>query len=240
MSSHPTDFQGSVVDALRQVIPAGVLADVGPLGDVEHRLYAEERQIIQNAVAKRRQEFATGRVLAHALLGQLGVTPAPLLRGEDRSPQWPKHILGSISHSAAGAAVVVGRSRPDLFGIGVDLEACRALDKKLHKRLLTAEEQEWLAQWRGPFPAEVAAMAMFSLKEALFKCMYPLGNQGLRFQHVSFLVPKDQDWGSGVRVPIVAQESLKTRLPEESVLQAWLIADRQSLLSFIWCESKHS
>nr|WP_269084989.1 hypothetical protein [Mycolicibacterium peregrinum] len=55
----------------------------------------EEAELVARAVAKRRNEFTTVRYCARQALGELGVGPVPILKGDKGEPCWPDGIVGS-------------------------------------------------------------------------------------------------------------------------------------------------
>ena len=78
-------------------------------------LFESELASVSRAVRKRRLEFDTVRHCARQALGELGYSPAPLLKGEWGEPQWPKGIVGSMTHCQgyrAAAVALVGMRRP--------------------------------------------------------------------------------------------------------------------------------
>jgi enterobactin synthetase component D len=134
---------------------------------------------IQRSVAKRQAEFLAGRVCARAALLALdGLARVPEI-GEDRAPVWPGHISGSITHGSGWAAAVVAH-KAQWRGLGLDVEtvmkATRA--ERLAGEILTPAE-------RGRLSGDVglAVTLTFSLKEALFKALYPLVGQRFYFEH---------------------------------------------------------
>ena len=152
-----------------------------------HRSAIEAPASIQRSVAKRQAEFLAGRVCARAALQRLeGLSFIPAI-GEDRAPIWPGHIAGSITHSAGRAAAIVANKR-HWRGLGMDLE-----------NLLNAERAERLAG-EILIPAELQRMAAgprdqmalwvtlsFSVKESLFKALYPIVQQRFYFEHAEVL-----------------------------------------------------
>ena len=144
---------------------------------------------VQRAVSKRKTEYLAGRLCAReALLRATGVSAVPGT-GEDRAPQWPRDCVGSITHSHGWAAAVVGR-RADYAGLGLDVELTmpdeRAL--KLTHQILTAGEQARFANTMKQTPGEFLTLA-FSLKESLFKALYPITRKRFYFEHAELL-----DW----------------------------------------------
>ncbi|BES72561.1 4'-phosphopantetheinyl transferase [Marinobacter nanhaiticus D15-8W] len=154
---------------------------------------------VQRAVAKRKTEYLAGRLCAReALFRSLGITACPGT-GEDRAPLWPRDCVGSITHSHGWAAAVVGR-RTHYAGLGLDVEQimpdARAL--KLAHQILTANEQDRFAGQMANTPGEFLTLA-FSLKESLFKALYPLTRQRFYFEHAE-LVDTNPDGSSRLRL----------------------------------------
>ncbi|MNM86140.1 4'-phosphopantetheinyl transferase Npt [compost metagenome] len=139
---------------------------------------------IGRSVAKRRAEYLAGRLCARAAIAQLSGAADVPSAGEDRAPVWPAGLCGSITHSDGWAAAVVARSG-DWRGLGLDvehlLEEQRAL--RLAREILTAGELARL-------DAQHAALQItltFSIKESLFKALYPLVRQRFYFEHAELL-----------------------------------------------------
>ena len=90
-----------------------------PVQDLVHTLSAAERGVVSKAVDSRRQEYATGRWLAHQALVELGFEVDSILTGPKREPLWPDTVKGSITH-AGGHAVVAVTADDTVAGVGVD------------------------------------------------------------------------------------------------------------------------
>jgi enterobactin synthetase component D len=138
-------------------------------------------------VAKRQTEYLAGRLCARAALIRLTGTAATPASGADRAPQWPTGTVGSITHSSGWAAAVVGKSS-EWRGLGLDIEqlipASRA--ERLAAEILTPAELLRL----GDLPADQRAQRIsltFSLKESLFKAMYPQVLKHFYFQDAELL-----------------------------------------------------
>lgn len=134
---------------------------------------------IQRSVAKRRAEYLAGRLCARAALQALTGQAEVPATGEDRAPVWPAGVVGSITHGTGQAASVVARAKA-WRGLGLDLEQRlepeRAL--RLAGEILTEAELQRL----DALPLEARAERVtltFSIKESLFKALYPL--VGVRF-----------------------------------------------------------
>ncbi|WP_245947744.1 4'-phosphopantetheinyl transferase family protein [Billgrantia montanilacus] len=139
-------------------------------------------QRLHGAVAKRRAEFIAGRLCARHGLWLLDGRDATPGMNEDRSPCWPRDCVGAITHNDGWAAALVA-SRKAYLGLGLDaerlLDATQAL--RLARRVLTPGETDRLERLPG---AEIGLMvtAAFSLKESLFKALYPVVGQMFHFQ----------------------------------------------------------
>lgn len=142
---------------------------------------------IQRSVAKRQAEFLAGRVCARAaLLALEGLDFTPII-GEDRAPVWPAHISGSITHSSGRAAAIVARKQ-DWRGLGMDLENLLEPERaeRLAGEILTPAEMQRMAG--GPRDQLALLVSLtFSVKESLFKALYPIVRQRFYFEHAEVL-----------------------------------------------------
>jgi enterobactin synthetase component D len=163
---------------------------------------------IQRSVAKRQAEFLAGRICARAALQQLeGLNFVPEI-GEDRAPVWPAHLCGSITHSTGRAAAIVAQKR-HWRGLGMDLE--NLLDPERAERLaaeiLTPAELQRMANGRRDQLALWVTLT-FSVKESLFKALYPIVRQRFYFEHAEVL-----EWTEGgeVRLRLLTDLSAEWR-----------------------------
>jgi 4'-phosphopantetheinyl transferase EntD len=141
--------------------------------------YAEEDQLVANAVDARRAQFHAGRACARSSLRQLGLTDEAILVNPDRTPRWPPGAIGSITHTQGFCGAMVSTTTV-WRGLGVDAECSGAVTPDLWLDLFTTAEIAWL---RGLPALERNAFAtvMFSAKEAYFKAQYPLTLSWLDF-----------------------------------------------------------
>jgi len=183
---------------------------------------------IQRSVAKRQAEFLAGRICARAALQRLdGQTCVPAI-GEDRAPVWPAQVSGSITHSTGRAAAIVAR-KDHWLGLGMDLES-----------LLDAERAERLA---GEIltPAELLRMASaprddralwvtltFSVKESLFKALYPIVGQRFYFEHAEVV-----QWSHDGQVRLRLLTDLSSKWRHGSELQGQFGVKDGQLLSLV-------
>jgi enterobactin synthetase component D len=136
---------------------------------------------LHGAVAKRRAEYVAGRLCARRALQLLDGRDAIPSMNEDRSPCWPEGCVGAITHSDGWAAALVAH-RQAYQGVGLDAERLLSEEqaRRLARRVLTGEE---LVRMETLPPGSVGLMvsATFSLKESLFKALYPLVGRMFHF-----------------------------------------------------------
>ena len=148
---------------------------------VEGGLLRPEQEAVAGAAQTRVEQFTAGRVCSRIALGRLGVaTTTPVLRGEDRAPIWPPGFVGTISHTDTWCAAAVARAE-DVRSIGIDLEPATPLKEALWRRVCTPKERDWLHDLSAP---GVTGKILFSAKESVYKCQYPITNKFLGFHAV--------------------------------------------------------
>ncbi len=103
----------------------------------------------------------------------LGAADADIPIGEDGSPAWPSGIVGSITHSNGLAfAAVAWRSKA--ISLGIDVERIIPLSTAAQLVPLITSSDEYQRLRADPVDAEFLTTIVFSAKETIFKCIYPL------------------------------------------------------------------
>ncbi len=145
----------------------------------------EEESLIAKSVAKRRNEFITVRHCARVALGQLGVPPVPILKGDKGEPCWPDGVVGSLTHCTGYRGAVVGRSSA-VRSVGLDAEPHDVLPDGVLDAISLPEE-------RSEIPRRLSAglhwdRILFCAKEATYKAWFPLTKRWLGFEdaHITF------------------------------------------------------
>ncbi len=162
-------------------LPAASVPDVNVVNDVndgpdpihgfENSLSPENRQILKSiANPARRQEFLRTRFLVRVAAG-LAFDPP---RDPDGLIQWPREFCGSVSHSLGDVIVATG-PRSSWASLGIDLERASRISEKLAEKICTSSERQLICS------GAVTLAEIFSAKEALFKCHYPLGRRRFWF-----------------------------------------------------------
>jgi len=138
-------------------------------------------------VAKRQAEYLAGRLCAREALMRLTGKAAVPACGEDRAPQWPAGMVGSITHGSGWAGALVGNST-DWRGLGLDVEKLLPADRaeRLAAEILTPAELLRLDSLPAAQRAERISLT-FSLKESLFKALYPQVLRHFYFQDAELL-----------------------------------------------------
>jgi enterobactin synthetase component D len=168
---------------------------------------------IQRSVAKRQTEFLAGRLCAREGMRRLdGRQHVPEI-GEDRAPVWPSDLCGSITHSTGWAAAIVA-NKQHWRGLGMDVEQLMASERasRLAGEILTADELQRMAA--GPeHQIALHVTLTFSLKEALFKALYPIVLKRFYFEDAELLawtesgtarlrlkIDLSEEWHNGVEL----------------------------------------
>jgi len=155
-------------------------------------LHPEEEKISASfGSSKRRSEFSLGRYCAHRALSKFELESVPILRiAETREPCWPESVRGSITHSEGFAAAAVGFAK-DVSGIGIDLESLsRVVDFNIRRHVCVDKEREFLES----LPTEQAnryLRIIFSAKESIFKCFFPISQTYLYFQDAEIIIDEN-------------------------------------------------
>lgn len=129
---------------------------------------------IGNSVSKRRAEFLAGRVCVAHALHEIGIDDFQVRAGRHRSPIWPAHVVGSITHSRRQAAAVVLKQTV-CRGVGIDIEEVpsQATLEALVKMAVSEAEHEYIrAQARGSSDFAKLLTLVFSAKESFFKAAH--------------------------------------------------------------------
>lgn len=128
---------------------------------------------LERAVPKRRAEFLAGRCVAKHVLNKLDHPDFVLHSGEDRSPQWPGNIAGSLSHNKDSVLCAAHLLSGALSCVGVDIEGFMSDERaqSLWPGIIGDEEFQWFQERDEAFSALLTIS--FSAKESLFKALYP-------------------------------------------------------------------
>ncbi|MEZ0556840.1 4'-phosphopantetheinyl transferase, partial [Pseudomonas sp. Env-33] len=169
-----------------------------------------------------------GRLCAREALQRLDHLRCVPAIGEDRAPVWPGHISGSITHSTGHAAAIVGH-KAQWRGLGMDLEHLLSLERaeRLAGEILTADELQRMAT----LPREQLALLVtltFSVKESLFKALYPIVHKRFYFEHAEVL-----EWSAAGRVRLRLLTDLSQEWGHGKELEGQFVVQGEQLLSLV-------
>ena len=183
----------STTTMINPLLPAGV-ASAESFGDPAGltALPAEE-STIGRAVEKRRKEFITARSCARVALGELGIDPVPIMRGEKDMPLWPDGIVGSITHTNGYRAAIVAHGLA-VRSLGIDAEPHEPLPDGVLDLTSIAEERDVLASRPEGLHWD---RLLFCAKETTYKAWFPLTRRWLGFEdaHITFEQSGELDGG---------------------------------------------
>ena len=155
----------------------------------ETPVFAEEEQLISNSVEKRQREFRAGRHCAHLALEIAGCHNVPaIMAGSYRQPLWPIGFIGSISHCqdlCLAAVAVIGNG--GIFSLGIDVELANPIPIEIYNHVFVLNELEALKKY-----PPLAETIIFSAKESIYKCFFPLIEEFFDFSIVSIKLDFEQ------------------------------------------------
>lgn len=142
---------------------------------------------IAQACVDRKNEYLCGRVLVQAVLNHHFGLDQPITSMYEPLPIWPSHVLGSISHSQN--KLIVGLSNSALY-LGIDIEhwvTSEFAQESAHLILTPSEFDLWKSKAAEFFDFARYVSLIFSVKESLYKAVYPTAKQYIDFLEASIV-----------------------------------------------------
>jgi 4'-phosphopantetheinyl transferase EntD len=175
---------------LQKLFPLGVaVAEMREPGDVS-QLLPGEADTLSRAVPKRLGEFVAGRLCARKALAEFGIRDFSLRVRQDRTPEWPDNVVGSLTHTS-GLYLAAVAEKSHVAALGIDCEVVGQVCAEIWPTICGQKESEWVQSLpAGDRPAAVTLI--FSAKEAFYKCQYPLTKEWLDFKDLQLKV---DNWG---------------------------------------------
>ena len=181
-------------------------------------------------MAKRRNEFVTVRYCARQALGELGVAPVPILKGDKGEPCWPDGIVGSLTHCDGFRGAVVGRVG-EVRSVGIDAEPHGELPKGVLDAISLPIERHELAA----LPAALHwDRILFCAKEATYKAWFPLTHRWLGFEdaHITFAVDGSGATGT-FSSRVLIDPSAESGPPLGTLRGRWSVRDGLALTAIV-------
>lgn len=190
----------------------------------------DEEPLIARSVTKRRNEFITVRHCARLALGELGINPAPILKGEKGEPCWPDGVVGSLTHCDGYRGAVVGRVA-EVRSVGIDAEPHDVLPAGVLDAVsLPAERDELAALPDGLHWDRI----LFCAKEATYKAWYPVTRRWLGFEdaHISFEIDPSGTSGEFLS-QILIDPTAVSGPPVTAMRGRWSVRDGLALTAIV-------
>ncbi|KWX22180.1 4'-phosphopantetheinyl transferase [Mycolicibacterium wolinskyi] len=190
----------------------------------------EEEPLVARSVAKRRNEFVTVRYCARQALGELGIGPVPILKGDKGEPCWPDGVVGSLTHCKGFRGAVVGRAG-DVRSIGIDAEPHDVLPDGVLGAITLPVERTELSTMPGNLHWD---RILFCAKEATYKAWYPLTHRWLGFEdaHITFAVD-DSGTAGRFRSQILIDPAAEHGPPLTALDGRWSVRDGVTLTAIV-------
>lgn len=142
---------------------------------------------IAQARVERKNEYLCGRVLAQAILNHHFGLDQPITSMHEHLPIWPSRVLGSISHSQN--KLIVALSNNAIY-LGIDIEhwvTSEFAQESAHLILTPSEFDLWKTKACEFFDFAHYVCLIFSIKESLYKAVYPTAKQYIDFLEASLV-----------------------------------------------------
>ncbi len=221
------------------MIVATLLSDVLPDEVAAAEMYTdppdlaplpEEEPLIARSVDKRRREFITVRYCARLALGELGVPPVPILKGEKGEPCWPDGVVGSLTHTEGYRGAAVGR-HDTVRSVGIDAEPHDVLPNGVLDAISLPAERAEL----NDLPAGLHwDRILFCAKEATYKAWFPVTRRWLGFEdaHIVFSVD-DGGTAGGFESSILIDPAAVSGPPLTTLRGRWSVRDGLALTAIV-------
>lgn len=199
-----------LIRSLHRVVP-GSRAVALPV-DIAHEktLFEAEAGVVARAVDRRKAQFATGRAAARLALIGLGLHAGEIGTGEQRQPLWPAGVVGAISHTNEWAVAWLAQAS-SRAGLGVDVEAAERLPEQTWPMIFSDREAESI---KVTGKADLLATAGFSVKESIYKAIFPVVRRFVDFKEVFLL------WDQGRQAFRIEPDAQLTRELKNRSLEA--------------------
>jgi enterobactin synthetase component D len=160
---------------------------------------------LARAVSKRRMDFVVGRHCAAQALRLLDPSLPSEVAVVDGVPVWPPGTVGSITHTGAFVSAAVAPSRI-ARGLGLDSEHVVDIETLHSVSSLVLNTSDRVCG-TAILNEELFCTIVFSAKESVFKCLYPLVRTLFLFEHAGVTVFPD-DGGFEAHVLIDLDEDV--------------------------------
>ncbi|MCK4711778.1 MAG: 4'-phosphopantetheinyl transferase superfamily protein [Marinosulfonomonas sp.] len=186
---------------------------------------------LNRAVLSRRAEFLAGRYAARQALVAGHHSVSDIKIGPDRCPDWPKGVVGSISHTDTHAyAAVADKNRYKYIGVDAEYVIDSAQVANIMSTVINQREIGLLRTCGLDF--DPAVTLAFSMKESLFKALYPCVETYFDFKDVE-ITDVDID---KMTVEITVVGNIAESLQKNMLFKGYYKAFDSLILTLIACD----
>ncbi|MGO2354157.1 MAG: 4'-phosphopantetheinyl transferase family protein [Marinomonas foliarum] len=179
---------------------------------------------------KRKETFLAGRLAVKHAQNCLSVPLVDIAKAEDGAPIWPNEYTGSISHTDNQAIAVL--LRPSQIGIqyiGIDLEPFGNAEM-LNVTDSIGLQCEFEILISAGVKKELSILLLFSLKESVYKSLYPMVGEFFDFRDVELTSCE-----GGEYFEFQVKRQLSQRVPLGFVLHGGYKEQEGHLLTWAYC-----
>ncbi|ARU96205.1 4'-phosphopantetheinyl transferase family protein [Tatumella citrea] len=144
---------------------------------------------ILRAARKRQAEYLASRWLVREIAALCDVPEFILTNDDDRAPCWPSAFTASLSHTA-GLIFVLADTDKRIAGIDVEHWMSQEVAEESSSILMDDTERQLIDSLS--MPRAQATTLLFSLKESLYKALWPEVRQYIDFLQVRLLALDEQ------------------------------------------------
>jgi 4'-phosphopantetheinyl transferase EntD len=172
-----------------RILPSEICS-VDVMGRIdEPSVWPQEWDIVAQACAKRRQQFAAGRHCLRHAIRKLGAPDSVILKGARGEPLLASGLVGSITHCDGYCAAAAACSSV-AAALGIDAELNAGLQPGVLDFIAIDSEREQLRRLAGTGNWD---RVLFSAKESVYKAWVPLAGSTLGFKDVSIELDTDAE-----------------------------------------------
>ncbi|MFG2628564.1 4'-phosphopantetheinyl transferase [Streptomyces sp. NPDC048473] len=210
---------------IEKILPSQVAVAEALSDPPDAALFPGEEELIRKAVEGRRKEFTTARWCARRALGELGIAPAPILKGERGAPIWPGGVVGSMTHCVGYRAAAIAR-RADVVTVGIDAEPHEPLPDGVHETIALATEQQRELDLRRASPEIHWDRLLFSAKESVYKAWFPLTHRWLGFEEADIVLHSNGSFTAALLISATGPDPAAGATATPTAFSGrWMVAD---------------
>ncbi|EDB4569399.1 4'-phosphopantetheinyl transferase superfamily protein [Salmonella enterica subsp. enterica serovar Panama] len=183
---------------------------------------------LMRASEQRQAEYLAGRLCARRLLQEFDIRLNAPLMDEDRSPYWPSHYQGAISHDRQLVISVVTRA---IYGrVGADIESLtpKINPGTIKNRICNIEEINRTIS-KACMTEHQALILLFSAKESAYKALPRSLQQQVDFHNLELNIINTTSY----RMTLRLTNSYSSGNPPEFILHGWYYYFQDRILTIV-------